>query len=107
MLQLLDLSPDDIPDTEECPLTEDDRDPKGSGSDLTGSNIFENFPAEVLSAAILEHNKDFPVGQETVFNGTDDFHGFIRVQLNLRRPINVLPGTRYLTGLVLTPKGRV
>ena len=91
-IDLADLFPDDVP--EPTQLIEDDE-PKDVNSYWTGSNIFEKVPPEFLSRAISEHNADFPPGQETVYKGSEDFHGFIRVQLNLRRPINVLPGTRW------------
>lgn len=47
-----------------------------------------------LDQIIGKYNEHGPAGQETVLESEDQCRGFIRVQLNLRRPINVISGTR-------------
>lgn len=57
--------------------------------------------SEELQSALMLYNDSFPVGQETVIeNGV--CKGFIRVIMNLSRPINVLPGTSCPSVLNLT-----
>lgn len=95
MLNNLAYFTDDAPVDEQASQLVDDYSSKENVSELS-SNIFDRIPPELLEQAIAEHNADFPSGQETVYNNGENFHGFIRVQLNLRRPINVLPGTRWV-----------
>lgn len=48
-----------------------------------------------LAVILAEYNAISPSGQETVYDESDKTcRGFIRVQLNLQRPINVISGTR-------------
>jgi hypothetical protein len=48
--------------------------------------------SEEMQSAVMLYNDSFPTGQETIIeNGV--CKGFIRVIMNLSRPINVLPGT--------------
>jgi len=54
-----------------------------------------SLPTEELQMYIRKYNHNNPTGQDTVL--LDDgkgFTGFIRVEMNLARPINVISGTR-------------
>lgn len=99
---LEELSPDG-PDPEPSYLVDE------VSQDLSDSspNFLEKIPPDLLKLAVEEHNKEFPTGQETVYNDGDNFHGFIRVQLNLRRPINVLPGTRPPSVYTITSRSQL
>jgi hypothetical protein len=67
------------------------------------SNILEysQIAKDDLQSAIMLYNDGFPTGQETILHN-GHCKGFIRVVMNLSRPINVLPGTRPPSVLNLT-----
>ncbi|XP_040583406.1 ras association domain-containing protein 1 [Lepeophtheirus salmonis] len=52
-----------------------------------------NHPGELHSSIEL-YNSIFPPGQKTILEEDDGINGFIRVTMNLRRPINVIAGMR-------------
>jgi len=52
-----------------------------------------SLPPEELNAYVSKYNTTYPAGQETVLED-GAFKGFIRVEMNLTRPINVISGTR-------------
>jgi len=52
-----------------------------------------SLPTCELDAYVVKYNKTYPTGQETVLED-GAFKGFIRVEMNLTRPINVISGTR-------------
>jgi Ras association domain-containing protein 1 len=60
------------------------------------------IPPEQLQSAIMLYNDGFPPGQETFFEPAGTCKGFIRVRMNLSRPINVLPGQMATSVLNLT-----
>ncbi len=58
------------------------------------STLKQMIPPDQLASAVMLYNDGFPSGQETTFDSEREVcKGFIRVILNLRRPINVLPGS--------------
>jgi len=53
------------------------------------------LPAEVIERYITNYNNFHSANQHTVFDPDSKlFEGFIRVEMNLQRPINVVSGTR-------------
>lgn len=109
-------SSDERDGDENCPtlkdlddeLTHDDDDEISSedesfstegGATLTNNKVYtadgESEQPEKVNKAIATYNELFPLGQETIVDeSTGLCKGFIRVALNLSRPINVLPGTQ-------------
>ena len=74
--------------------------------------LHSESPNVDLTKAIACYNQRYPPGQETTAAAAAaDCRGYIRVLLNLRRPIHVLPGTRppsiyNLTSATLTENNR-
>lgn len=54
-----------------------------------------SLPMDTLQSLLKRYNSFFPANQETVLDKDENiFKGFIRVEMNLQRPINVISGTR-------------
>eukprot|EP00088_Acartia_fossae_P047184 TRINITY_DN5113_c0_g1_i1.p1 TRINITY_DN5113_c0_g1~~TRINITY_DN5113_c0_g1_i1.p1 ORF type:complete len:488 (+),score=90.83 TRINITY_DN5113_c0_g1_i1:99-1562(+) len=54
-----------------------------------------SLPPEKLTSMLTKYNAFFPGNQETHLDKDENiFKGFIRVEMNLQRPINVISGTR-------------
>ena len=54
-----------------------------------------SLPPQTLQQYIQNYNTSLPAGQETSWSHQHNlFSGYIRVEMNLARPINVISGTR-------------
>eukprot|EP00095_Tigriopus_kingsejongensis_P012530 snap_masked-scaffold1319_size48508-processed-gene-0.1 protein:Tk12530 transcript:snap_masked-scaffold1319_size48508-processed-gene-0.1-mRNA-1 annotation:"ras association domain-containing protein 1" len=89
---------DDEPEVAEPPNRRASLDSQSSLDDLVSVHYqfdLDELFGPNLGVILREYNHISPIGQETVFDEASHCcHGFIRVQLNLQRPINVISGMR-------------